>query len=65
MHCIGVNKIDFNQKNVISFAQEAFGIEQATHDAIYRSVKEKDVTIIEKLLLSYNYLLFNVYVKGS
>lgn len=44
IHCIGVEKCNLDQSKVIAFAQNAFNIEQETHDAIYQSVKEKEVS---------------------
>lgn len=60
-----MNKSSFSQKSLILFAQEAFGIERETHDAIYRSAKEKDVTIVEQCFWVFNYLLFDVCAIGS
>lgn len=34
-----------NQENIIEFARKAFKIEQETHEAIYQSVIEKEVSV--------------------
>lgn len=49
IHCIGVEKCNLNQNKIIAFAQNAFNIEQETHDAIYQSVKEKQVSVAHVL----------------
>lgn len=46
LHCIGAEKNNLNQKNVIAFAQKAFKIEPEIHHAIYQAAIEKEVSII-------------------
>jgi len=40
-----VEKSCLNQENIIEFARKAFKIEQDTHEAIYKAVIEKEVSV--------------------
>lgn len=44
LHDVGGDKDCIDQTNIIAFAQEAFNIDQETHDAIHQSVKNKEVS---------------------
>lgn len=45
LHCVGMEKNCLNQENIIEFARKAFKIEQDTHEAIYKAVIEKEVSV--------------------
>jgi len=45
LHCVGADKTCLNRENVIAFAREAFKIDPDVHDAVYRSVVEKEVSV--------------------
>lgn len=47
LHSIGAEKNCVNLRSIMSFAQEAFKIEQATHESIYRAVLDKEVSNFE------------------
>lgn len=54
LHSIGAEKNSVNQRNIMAFAQEAFKVEQATHESIYRAVLDKEVSG----------LFFNIAARG-
>lgn len=46
LHDVGRDKVCLDQKNIITFAQEALNIDQETHDSIHKSIKNKEVIIL-------------------
>jgi hypothetical protein len=44
LHSVGIEKNLVNQENLIEFAQNAFKIDQDTHEAIYKAAMEKEVS---------------------
>ncbi|XP_025408650.1 protein unc-13 homolog 4B isoform X2 [Sipha flava] len=42
LHSVGIEKNLVNQENLIEFAQNAFKIDQDTHEAIYKAAMEKE-----------------------
>lgn len=50
LHCVGADKTRLNRENIVQFAREAFKIERDVHDAVYRSVVEKEVSASPEFL---------------
>lgn len=46
LHDVGGDKVCLDQKNIIAFAQKAFNIDQETHDAIHKSIKNQEVIVV-------------------